>query len=163
MNELVWLGQAKRALEKVATIGEAKAIADRVAAIKVFAAKQKWTEEQRCYLAEVDIRAGIRLGELLAKMPKVNGNRGNGRPKLGGRSEQPPKNGALLADMGITKDQSSLTQRAASVPARDRERFIAANLEKLVAHGYLLFTGRRNPLPVRKKKVTWITDRAQTT
>jgi hypothetical protein len=82
-SELVWLSQASQPLQKVATVGEMKAIVDRVSANKVFA-KQRWTEEQQCRLAEMDVRVA---------MPKAKGARGNGRPKLGGTKGAPPKSG----------------------------------------------------------------------
>jgi transcriptional regulator of met regulon len=59
-----------------------------------------------------------------------------------------------------SREQGDSAAETRAVPDRAAKQRQAIR-RALVAHGYLLFTGRRNPLPIRKKKVTWITDRAQ--
>lgn len=126
-GELVWLDRAKQAIERVATIGEAKDISDKAAAIKLLAAKQGWSKDQKIRIAEIEVRAQRRLGELLAETPKATGTRGQGRPPLGGATREPPIQLApTLADMGISKKQSHVAQAVASVPVADFEGAIAA-------------------------------------
>jgi hypothetical protein len=54
---------------------------------------------------------------MLAAAPMAKGNRGAGRPKKGGAKVEPPKSDApTLADVGITKKESSRSQELAKVP-----------------------------------------------
>lgn len=73
--------------------------------------------EAQNYAAEIKIRAERKLGALLAEMPK--------HPPGPDRSDDvidlPPK----LADLGISKNQSSQWQQIASIPEPEFERHIA--------------------------------------
>jgi hypothetical protein len=111
---LIFLNEATQAIAKVATVGEAKAISDQAAAIKLFAAKQGWSAEQKAKIAEIELRATVRLGELLKERPKLNGSRGAGK-------KVEFQQGTPLSDLGVTKKQSHLAQKAASVPEKKRE------------------------------------------
>ena len=52
------------------------------------------------------------MGAFLKEMPKNEGRAGAGRPKLGGAEVEPPKDDtATLAEIGITKKQSSTAQK----------------------------------------------------
>ena len=93
--------------------------ADRAAAIRVFAAKQGWSQEQKARIAEIEVRAAVRLGELLRETEKQQGARG-----IGVKVEFPT--GTPLADLGVTRKQFHRAQLAASVPAKDREAYIAS-------------------------------------
>ena len=118
-NELIWMSQATKAIAKVATIGGAKQIADKAAAIRTFAAKQGWSIEQRAEISEIEIRAVARMGELLKETVVPRGNHGSGT--YGAKPSLPPE---------VTKRQSSRAQQVASVPAKERERYIAENKAK---------------------------------
>ncbi len=111
-QDLVWLDRASAAIERVQTVGEAKGIIDRAAALKVFAARQDWSRREKIRLGEIEVRATRRLGELLDP-PK-------GRPEKGSPGEP------LLSDLGITKKQSHIAQQIASIPAAEFEAEVAA-------------------------------------
>ncbi len=70
------------------------------------------------YAAEIKIRAERLLGEILHQGPKNQGNAGMGRPGLGGTQMEPPKPDTIptLAEIGITKKQSSRAQQLAALP-----------------------------------------------
>jgi|HubBroStandDraft_2_1064218.scaffolds.fasta_scaffold94971_2 hypothetical protein len=110
-NELIWLDRATAAIAKVSTLGEAKAIEDRAAALKLWAAKQGWSQEQKAKIAEIEIRAARRVGELLPPKEETNG-----RPIPGGNSFPPAK-------------QRLRARRVASLPVEEFEAYIARNKE----------------------------------
>lgn len=121
MCEMEWLEAASAAIAKVETIAEAKDIADKASAIKLIAAKQNWSSREKARLAEIEIRATARLGELLAQVEKAKGGeayRKGGKPT--GSHREP-----VLADLGVTKKQSHIAQRIASLPKADLEKAIA--------------------------------------
>lgn len=107
MNDLAWLDRATEAIDRIATIGEAKELADKAAALRIYAAKQKWSQRERHRVAEIEVRAGVRMGELLATTPL---HKGASEPK-----ETRFQIGTALADIGVTKKESHVAQRAASV------------------------------------------------
>ena len=54
-----------------------------------------------------------RLGELLRDTERAKGTAGAGRPKIGSHRVLPPKREPTLADLGITKNESSRSQAMA--------------------------------------------------
>lgn len=130
-NELVWFDQAASAIAKISTIPQAKAFADKAATIRLFAAKQGWPAEQRIEIAKYEIQATARLGELLRDMPKQAGARGLPGGGTRGSRKEPRVNGEeTLAALGVTKKQSHRAQLIASVPNKERLRYIAENAPK---------------------------------
>ncbi len=119
-NELAWLDKASAAIARVESIGEAKDIADKASALKLIAAKQQWSRSEKARLGEIEVRATVRLGELLADAPKSKGGR---TPKTGSREEP------VLSDIGLNKKQSHVAQRLASVPKRERDAYIREAVE----------------------------------
>ena len=119
-QDLVWLDQASAAIERVQTVGEAKGIIDRAAALKVFAARQDWSRREKIRLGEIEVRATRRLGELLAESPKASGKRTDLVP------ERNQVVAPTLTDLGITKKQSHIAQQIASIPAAEFEAEVAA-------------------------------------
>lgn len=118
-SELAILDKVASEIERVATIGEAKGLADRAAAIRVFARKSGWSEEQRTRIAEIEIRAMVRLGQLLGGNTVPGGNRVRGRKyPLRSLPEE------------VTKKQSHKAQLAAEVPTAEREEYIRENKPK---------------------------------
>ena len=71
--------------------------------------------------AEIKLRARLRLGEMIVEQKETvglnKGTAGKGRPKIGGATEEPPKdNRPTLAEAGIDKKLSSRAQKLAAVP-----------------------------------------------
>jgi N6-adenosine-specific RNA methylase IME4 len=114
-NELAWMNSAAKAIAKVGTVGEAKEYADKAAAVRVFAQKQNWSREQRNQIAEIEIRAARRMGELLVEMPTLK----PGNPSA--------REGLKLKDMGVSEKQSYNAQRLARIPNDVVEQYIATN------------------------------------
>jgi hypothetical protein len=78
--------------------------------------------EAQNHAAEIKVRAERRLGELLAEMPKQHGARGIGtRAGVEYLSDTPP----ALADLGVTKVESSRFQQMAAVPEPVFEQHVA--------------------------------------
>lgn len=74
---------------------------------------------------EVRLRASRKCGQLLKETEKAKGNRNDG--KFGGRATRPPnKEEKTLAEMGISKDQSSKFQKLADVPDECFEEELSA-------------------------------------
>jgi len=60
------------------------------------------------------------MGEFLKAMPKNEGRAGAGRPSLGSAHAEPPKSETpTLAEIGITKKQSHVAQKLASIPVEE--------------------------------------------
>jgi hypothetical protein len=98
---------ARSALERAHRVDEVKDIRDKAEALRVYA-KQAQDIDMQNWAAEIRIRAERRAGELLKAMPKQHGSRGAGK-KVGSPRATP------LADLGVTKTQSSKWQRLAAV------------------------------------------------
>lgn len=117
-NELVWLDKASAAIAKVESVWDAKEIADKAAALKLLAAKQKWSQQEKARLAELEVRATVRMGELLRESDVRRG-----RPKKGSPGEHFPAQ-ATLCDLGVDRKQSHRAQKIAALSKRDRETYI---------------------------------------
>lgn len=70
---------------------------------------------------EIRVRAERRCGELLAEMEKAKGAPGPGRGKAGSTVRPPFTDAPTLADLGISKTQSSRWQQLAEVPEEEFE------------------------------------------
>jgi len=120
---LVKLEQARSALSQAKTIQGVKRIADLAAAAKVYARQQQLGQESIDFAHAVRIEALRRLGELLKVTPKNSGvatrdKRGMTRGSSGvPRVAEPP----TLADVGLTKKQSSIAQKLAELPKKQFE------------------------------------------
>ena len=70
-----------------------------------------WTQDKQLIATEIRVRAEMRAGELLAKMPKATSSPGNQHT-----GPVPKKNQSTptLSDLKVTKKQSSQWQRLAA-------------------------------------------------
>ena len=121
-NGLVWLDHATAAIDKVVTLSEAKELTDKAASLKLYAARQKWSTVEKVRIGEIEVRATCRMGELL-KDATADGTRLRGRPKRVDGDDT-----LSLSDLGITRDQSSVAMKAASVPKRQRDAYVAESV-----------------------------------
>lgn len=114
-----------RAIAEAHEIDEVKDIRDKARAIEIYS-QQARNFDNEFRAIRIRIRAEARCGELLREREKAKGTAGLGRPPIGGRTMQPPNSEtATLADLGISKTQSSRFQQLAQVPANDFERALA--------------------------------------
>lgn len=106
------------AIEAACAVDEVKDIRDKAVAIQMYAKQAKNLDAER-HAAEIRVRAERKCGELLADMPKAKG----GNPNLPTGNKMEPVE--TLADLGITKRQSSEWQQLAAVPAETFEEVVA--------------------------------------
>lgn len=123
---LVRYEQARFALAECQRVDEVKDIRDKAEAMAAYARQAKDTELIQ-FATEIKVRAERRCGELLSQTEKNKGASLNGRDVYGAsvvarvdRREVP-----TLADMGITKDQSSRYQSLASMSDAHFETAVA--------------------------------------
>src|SRR6266567_8413556 len=119
--------KARSALEECARVDEVKVIRDKAMALQVYARQAKDTELIE-YATKIRLRAERRAGELLAGMDKAKGSRGQaqGRDVSGGIVMEPPENDdtPTLAEMGISKKQSSQWQKLAGLGESEFETHV---------------------------------------
>lgn len=128
---LVKLDQARLLLSEAKTVQEAKQIFDVAEAARAYARHANLSAEAVNYAAEIKIRAERLLGEMLQQTPKNTGIRLNGRDTFGSTVMEPPKVLApTLAEIGITKKQSSRAQQLASLPVETLEAHIQDQKER---------------------------------
>ena len=128
MTHLVKYNAARNALAEAHAIDEVKDIRDKAEAMAAYARQAKDTEMIQ-WVTEIKVRAERRAGQMLAEMPKAKGTQLNGK-SIGGHIVVPPKNDEkTLADLGITKNESSRWQKLAGVSEEQFEHAIAAAKE----------------------------------
>lgn len=127
-EQLVQYNAMRTALVKARSIDEVKDIRDRAEALRAYAKQAGEGLESQNMIAEIKLRAERRAGELLQEMEKATGTRGDIPEKVtGGRIMRPPvQDVPTLAEVGITKSQSSRWQAIATVPEEVFEQHIAA-------------------------------------
>lgn len=121
-RELVLLSKAQRALAEASTIDEVKDIRDKAAAVKAYAQKARLGKSLVVEASAVRIRAERRLGQMLLDTPLATSSSGNQHTVPGG---EPPPEAVLLEDLGITKNESSRSQRIAQLDDPDFEQYLA--------------------------------------
>jgi hypothetical protein len=115
---------ARTALAALHRIDEVKDIADKAVAMQAYARRAKDPEFLQI-ATELRLRAGRRVGELLQEMAK----RGERDPGGRGRVELRPA--TQLADLGVTKSQSSRWQKLANLPEPAFEAHVAETRKRL--------------------------------
>lgn len=108
---------ARNALAAAHRVDEVKNIRDKAEAMAAYARQARDTELIQ-YATEIKVRAERRCGELLITSAERGERAGKGNPEL------QMSNGstfATLADLGLTRDQSSRYQKLAAMPAEQFE------------------------------------------
>ena len=116
-QELVHFDAIRMALQKAASVDEAKGIRDRAEALRIYAKQSGQSLEVLNRCAEIKLSAERRAGEILLDMEKNKGARGKG---VRFRDESAP----TLAELGISQVQSHRWQKIAGIPARVFDGFI---------------------------------------
>ena len=101
-------------------VDEVKHIRDKALAIEMYARQAKNTEAER-QACEIRLRAERRAGQLLAERDKA---KGGGDQRAEQRSHAATGAPETLAELGISKTQSSRWQKLAAVPEPEFERTI---------------------------------------
>lgn len=130
MTVLTRYDAARTALAEAHAIDEVKDIRDKAEAMAAYARQARDTE-MIAWVTEIKVRAERRAGELLAEMPKSTGTKGQLQGKSsGGHIIVPPEESTkTLADLGVTKNESSRWQKLAAVPADKFEQAVSAAKE----------------------------------
>jgi hypothetical protein len=115
--DLIKYNAARRALAEAHRVDEVKDIRDKAVAMVAYAKQANDTELER-YAKEIRLRAERRAGELLRDMNK---NQGALPGKTGIKARPVLDTTPKLADLGITKSQSSRWQHLADLPVADFE------------------------------------------
>ena len=108
------LEEARDAIAEASTFDEIKTIRDKAEAARNYAQAAGMGLEIQNYAAEVKLRAERRAGELLKEL-KLHG---------GDRSWERSTSRLTLRDIGVSKDQSSRWQLAATVAEEEFEEFL---------------------------------------
>jgi phage N-6-adenine-methyltransferase len=109
---LVRYDAMRRAIAEAYAVDEVKDLRDRAAALEHYARQAGNTEaERRC--CEIRLRAERKAGQLLTDMPKDKGGRPEKNPSFDPTGFRDVK---TLADLGVTRDQSSQWQKVATLP-----------------------------------------------
>ncbi len=113
---------ARNALQVARTVDEVKDIRDKAEAMAAYARQAHDTELIK-WATEIKVRAERRAGQMLAEMPKASGAKGVGPIAVTSCDRnQPP----TLADIGVTKNESSRWQKLAAVSDEQFESAVAA-------------------------------------
>lgn len=138
---LTHFDRAKRELELAASVDEVKKIRDQAEALRQYARQQKLSLEMQNRCAEIKIRAERRAGEILVGMDKNPGGKSEHRSYL---SHDGTGTTPKLANLGITRNQSSRWQSIASIPQKDfdeRVEEIKGKGEELTSKEFLSLAG----------------------
>lgn len=113
---------ARNALQIAVTVDEVKDIRDKAEAMAAYARQAK-DVELITWATEIKVRAERRAGQMLAEMPKRDGG---DAARVKARSHDVTEVPATLADLGVTKNESSRWQKLAAVTDEQFESAVAA-------------------------------------
>lgn len=153
MNMLVKYEAAKQAISEYKTIDEVKDFRNKALAIEAYAKQANDLDLERD-AAIARVRAERKCGELLSETEKAKGQlkQGNSLPQ-----SQPTTTGdkpKTLAEMGVTKDQSSKWQQLARVPDKEFEE--AVNLPGAIPNTSQLLKREEKEQPRMDSQALWL-------
>ena len=114
-DALTLLTSARSQIEKASSIQELKGLRDKAEAIRIYSRQRDECLSIQNAAAEIKLRAERRMGELLAK-----------NVRRGGAKSRP----VTLAELGVSKMESSRWQAEAKVPEKKFEQFVAERKER---------------------------------
>jgi site-specific DNA-methyltransferase (adenine-specific) len=125
MFALVKLEDVKKTLAQATRLHQVKAIRDKAEALRLYFKQQANGLLLQNQAAEIKLRAERKAGTLLTEMEKAKGGGdGSNQYRKSNRSHEVTSSSPTLADIGITKMQSSRWQQVASIPENIFEQFI---------------------------------------
>lgn len=122
IRDLTLLANAQRVLIEARTIDEAKDLRDKAVAVRAYVQKARLGRTLMIEAATIRIRAERRLGQMLRETPLANSAPGNQY------THSTASNGndtASLRELGITKNESSRSQRIANLADELFEKYLA--------------------------------------
>lgn len=122
-TELVRYDAMCHAIAAAYSIDEVKDIRDKARAIEVYARQAKNTEAER-QACEIRLRAERKAAQLKREEGFAHGSDYGGRTDLDGQRILPSNPPRTLAELGISKQQSSDWQKLADIPDEDFERAV---------------------------------------
>lgn len=143
---LVLIADARGQLAQARSIGDVLDVLALAEAAKAYGRAKSLGMDARNYAAEIVARAQRRLGQLLAEEG----------PNVGNPQWSQAATNASLADLGVSKDQSSRAQRLAAVPEELFEAHIATVLADEAKDTELTLAGLRR-LAARVERETVVT------
>lgn len=146
----------RQAITEAVRVDEVKDIRDKAEALRIYLKQAGESLEDQNKIAEIKIRAERRAGELLAEMPKASGADYGGKPSIDGNRLLPSNPPPTLADLGISKMQSSRYQTLASIPEDIFEETITqtmADLNELTTAHMLKVANEIKRDQVKKEKM----------
>jgi hypothetical protein len=118
MNELVTLKkieQSKLAIREVKTLGEIKKLVDQSEALKAYAKSAQMSAEIQSDIAELNLIATRRLGEISAALEKKSGgDRKSENQKSGSRTFDDGKT-AALSSVGVSRQRANEAEKLAKI------------------------------------------------
>jgi len=125
-RELTLLSGAHQALVEARTLDEVRQLQAQADVVRAYAKKAKLGQNIVIEAAAIKLQADRRLGELLEELPLANAAPGN--QYTGSLDQSHVTTGPVrLRDLGITKSESSRTQRLAKLPAKVFDAYIERN------------------------------------
>jgi hypothetical protein len=118
--------RTRAALERCATVDEAKRIKDQADALRVYGRQANDSDLER-WAAEIKVRAMRRIGEISATLEKAKAGTKKGGSR--GGSYESPRNGlskeTTLKNAGLSKQAAHRCEQIAAIPERVFEQHIA--------------------------------------
>jgi phage N-6-adenine-methyltransferase len=113
VNDLIStrVDQARALLLQARDSKDAKKVADMAHAAEIYARRQRLSQESIDYAHGVKVDAMTLLGQFLEHQPMSNGGDRAGKKPLGGSRKEPANPKPTLAENGISKKESSLSQK----------------------------------------------------
>jgi hypothetical protein len=124
MTQLIRYEQARHALAEAHRVDEVKDIRDKAEAMAAYARQAK-DQDLILWATEIKVRAERKAGEMLSGMEKSKGSKFNGRAPDGSVRRSHDGTAATLADIGVSKVQSSRWQQLASMTPEHFEAAVA--------------------------------------
>ena len=129
-REIMLLSSAQRALAEARTLDEVKDLRDKAVAVKAYAKKAQLGRDLVVDASVITLRAERKLGELLHEIELADSSSGNQYTGPVAPSPSVDTDCVSLAELGISRSDSSRSQRIAALPEDEFERYITENLAR---------------------------------
>lgn len=153
MNMLVKYEAAKQAISEYKTIDEVKDFRNKALAIEAYAKQANDLDLERD-AAIARVRAERKCGELLSETDKARGGWNSSDKSCSREARHQDEQPKTLAEMGVTRDQSSKWQQLARVPDKEFEE--AVNLPGAIPNTSQLLKREEKEQPRMDSQALWL-------